>query len=98
MTASELAGKARQLSQSKLAPAEDIEGRLARWRRAHDEMAETLEMAAQVIESLDTERQELLKQIDGLLAERMMLRSKATSPACQLQRFFQKLLWTQKAT
>lgn len=98
MTASELAGKARQLANSKLAPVEDIEGRLARWRRTHDEMAETLAMAAQVIESLDAERQEHYKQIDGLLAERLMLYKKTESmkdsaPVGPVRRFL-KLLWT----
>lgn len=98
MTALELAYNARQLANSKLAPAEDIEGRLTRWRRTHDEMAETLAMAAQVIESLDAERQELLKQIDGFLAERLMLYSKtkakkANGPAGPVRRLL-KMLWT----
>ena len=99
MTASELARKASQLALSKIAPAEDIEGRLTYWRRTHDEMAETLAMAAQVIESLDAERQEHYKQIDGLLAERLMLYKKTESmkdsaPVGPVRRLL-KLLWTQ---
>ena len=98
MTALELAYNARQLANSKLAPAEDIEGRLTRWRRTHDEMAETLAMAAQVIESLDAERQEHYKQIDDLLAERLMLYKRTESmkdsaPVGPVRRLL-KLLWT----
>lgn len=86
MTASGLAGKAKQLANSKLAPVEDIEGRLARWRRTHDEMAETLAMAAQVIDALLDERHLLLQEIEELKIN--------GCPVGPVRRLL-KLLWTQ---
>ena len=86
MTASELARKASQLALSKIAPVEDIEGRLTYWRRTHDEMAETLAMAAQVIESLDAERHLLLQEIEELKIN--------GCPVGPVRRLL-KLLWTQ---
>lgn len=66
MTATEISHNAMQLATSRLAPAEEIEGRLTRWRLVHEEMTNTLVQAAKAIDDLLDERHLLLEQIEEL--------------------------------
>lgn len=66
MTATEISHNAMQLATSRLAPAEEIEGRLTRWRLVHEEMTDTLVQAAKAIDDLLDERHLLLEQIEEL--------------------------------
>lgn len=70
MTPDEIAQKASSFSIYKLAPVEDIEGRLSAWRRYHEEMVKTLQMAAETIKSLQAECKSLHQQIDSIKASK----------------------------
>jgi len=85
MNATEISRQAMQLSMNSLPPAEDIEGRLTRWRLVHEQMTDTLAQASRAIDFLQDERDMLLEEVGELRAN--------GCPVGPLRRFL-KSIWT----